>query len=188
MILTIEILITAVWLMLPAYLPNSMAAVFGGGPSIDGGRTMSDGRRMLGDGKTWRGLFAGTLCGMLLGLSQMYYLTKSSSIFGVELPSFGDGMGAMLVIFTLAFGSLLGDMSMSFFKRRMGYKRGAALPGVDQLDFVMGAWLLTLVTSPAWFLGNFTLPIVLTLLIVTPLLHFVTNVVGYFIGVKNEPW
>ncbi|WP_340820807.1 CDP-2,3-bis-(O-geranylgeranyl)-sn-glycerol synthase [Methanolobus sp. WCC4] len=179
---------TAVWLMLPAYLPNSMAAVFGGGPAIDGGRTMSDGRRILGDGKTWRGLVAGTICGMLLGLSQMYYLSRSSSIFGVELPSFGEGSGALLVIFTLAFGSLLGDMSMSFVKRRIGYKRGAALPGVDQLDFVMGAWLLTLITSPAWFLGNFTFSIALAVLLFTPLLHFVTNVIGYYIGVKNEPW
>lgn len=184
----IEIIITAVWLMLPAYLPNSMAAVFGGGRPIDGGITMSDGRRMLGDGKTYRGLIAGTACGMLVGLLQMYYLSRSNSIFGVELPSFGDGAGALIVIFTLAFGSLMGDMSMSFVKRRIGYKRGAPLPGVDQLDFVMGAWLLTFLASSAWFLSNFTFSIVLTVLIVTPLLHFVTNVIGYFIGVKNEPW
>lgn len=174
--------------MLPAYLPNSMAAVFGGGRPIDGGKTMKDGRRILGDGKTFRGLAAGTMCGMLLGLLQMYYLTQNSSIFGVELPSFGNGFAALPVIFTLAFGSLLGDLSMSFVKRRIGLKRGAALPVVDQLDFVMGAWLLTLITSPAWFTSNFTFNIIIAVLIVTPLLHVSTNIVGYFIGVKNEPW
>ncbi|WP_406662682.1 CDP-2,3-bis-(O-geranylgeranyl)-sn-glycerol synthase [Methanolobus sp. ZRKC3] len=181
-------MITAIWLMLPAYLPNSMAAVFGGGRPIDGGKIMKDGRRILGDGKTFRGLFAGTLCGMLLGMLQMYYLTQSSGIFGVELPSFGEGSGALLVIFTLAFGSLIGDLSMSFFKRRMGFKRGAPLPVVDQLDFVMGAWLLTFIASPHWFISNFTYSIILAVLIITPLLHVSTNIVGYFIGVKNEPW
>ena len=174
--------------MLPAYLPNSMAAVFGGGRPIDGGKTMKDGRRILGDGKTFRGLFAGTLCGMLLGLSQMYYLAHNSSILGVELPSFGKGLAALLVIFTLAFGSLLGDLSMSFVKRRIGLKRGAPLPVIDQLDFVMGAWLLTFIASPAWFTSNFTFSIIVAVLVVTPLLHVSTNIVGYFIGVKNEPW
>lgn len=174
--------------MLPAYLPNSMAAVFGGGRPIDGGRTMKDGSRILGDGKTFRGLFAGTLCGMLLGFFQMYYLTQNSAIFGVTLPTFGNGLAALVVIFTLAFGSLVGDLSMSFFKRRMGFKRGAPLPVIDQLDFVMGAWLLTFITSPHWFISNFTSSVVIAVLVVTPLLHVSTNIVGYFIGVKNEPW
>ncbi len=174
--------------MLPAYLPNSIAAVFGGGKPIDGGRTMKDGSRILGDGKTIRGLFAGTLCGMLLGLFQMYYFTQNSVIFGVVLPTFGSGLAALVVLFTLAFGSLIGDLSMSFFKRRMGFKRGAPLPVIDQLDFVMGAWLLTFIVSPYWFLSNFTPNIVIAVLIVTPLLHVSTNIVGYFIGVKKEPW
>ncbi|MBN2109872.1 MAG: CDP-2,3-bis-(O-geranylgeranyl)-sn-glycerol synthase [Methanosarcinaceae archaeon] len=184
----IETVLSAVWLMLPAYIPNSAAAVFGGGMPIDGGRTLGDGRRILGDGKTYRGLLAGTICGMLLGLLQIYYQTINSTIFGVKLPSFGELPGALVLIFTLAFGSLSGDMFMSFFKRRLGLKRGAPLPVVDQLDFVFGAWLLTYIASPVWFAGNFTCSIIIAVLIITPLLHFVTNVIGYFIGVKNEPW
>ncbi|TGC08502.1 CDP-2,3-bis-(O-geranylgeranyl)-sn-glycerol synthase [Methanolobus halotolerans] len=184
----IEIVLTAVWLMLPAYIPNSTAAVFGGGKPIDGGRKLADGRRIFGDGKTYRGLLAGTICGMLLGLLQTYYLTVNGTVLGMELPSFGKVPGALIVIFTLAFGSLFGDMFMSFFKRRLGLKRGAPLPVIDQLDFVFGAWLFTYMASPVWFTENFTYWIVLTVLIVTPLLHFVTNLVGYFIGVKKEPW
>ncbi|MEZ5336316.1 MAG: CDP-archaeol synthase, partial [Methanolobus sp.] len=97
-------------------------------------------------------------------------------------------LGAMLVIFTLAFGSLMGDMSMSFIKRRIGYKRGAPLPGVDQLDFVFGAWLFTYIASPVWFAANFTTPVIIVVLVLTPVLHLSTNIIGYFIGVKNEPW
>ena len=184
-------LITAVWLMLTAYIPNPMAAVLGGGRPIDGGKTMSDGRRILGDGKTYRGLFAGIFFGMLVGLLQMYYLSKSTTLFSVELPSFAvsnSGLSAVIVIFTLAFGSLFGDMFMSFFKRRIGFKRGAPLPVIDQLDFAFGAWLLTYIVSPAWFTSNFTIPVIIVLLVLTPVLHLSTNIIGYFIGVKNEPW
>jgi len=184
----IEILVTALWLMLPAYIPNSSAAVFGGGRPLDGGKTLKDGRRILGDGKTYRGLIAGTLCGMLLGLLQMYYMSRQDTIFGVTLPSFGELPGALVVIFTLAFGALIGDLSMSFVKRRLGLKRGAPLPVVDQLDFVLGAWVLTYLVSPGWFTASFTFYVALAVIIVTPLLHVSTNIVGYLIGVKKEPW
>ncbi|WP_406670247.1 CDP-2,3-bis-(O-geranylgeranyl)-sn-glycerol synthase [Methanolobus sp. ZRKC4] len=177
--------------MLPAYIPNSTAAVFGGGKPIDGGKTMADGRRILGDGKTYHGLLTGIFFGMVVGLLQMYYLSKRTTLFSVELPSFaGNGLSAsaVIVIFTLAFGSLFGDMFMSFFKRRLGLKRGAPLPVIDQLDFVFGAWLLTYIASPVWFTENFTIPVIIVLLVLTPVLHLGTNVIGYFIGVKNEPW
>ncbi len=68
----IELIVKALWLMLPAYLPNSFAAVFGGGKPIDGGRTLKDGRRILGDGKTYRGLFSGIFFGVLAGSIQTW--------------------------------------------------------------------------------------------------------------------
>ena len=54
-------LIVAFWLMLPAYVPNNFAAIFGGGTPLDMGRVFQDGERALGDGKTFRGTFAGTV-------------------------------------------------------------------------------------------------------------------------------
>ena len=44
-------IVVGLWVMLPAYLPNSFAAVFGGGRPIDGGKTMKDGRRILEIGR-----------------------------------------------------------------------------------------------------------------------------------------
>ena len=58
--------------MLPAYLPNPTAALFGGGTPIDLGRNYSDGRRFFGDGKTYRGLILGVLAGIVVGLLQMW--------------------------------------------------------------------------------------------------------------------
>jgi len=54
--------------MLPAYLPNPVAALCGGGTPIDFGRNFSDNRRLFGDGKTWRGLIVGILAGVMIGL------------------------------------------------------------------------------------------------------------------------
>ncbi len=184
----IETLLIALWLMLPAYLPNSSAALFGGGRPIDGGRTLKDGRRILGDGKTFRGLISGTVCGMLLGLLQMQYMVYHDTIFGVGLPSFGEMPGALVVIFALSFGALLGDLSMSFVKRRLGLKRGSPLPVVDQLDFVLGAWVLTYILCPTWFLSNFTFNVAIAVIVVTPILHVSTNLLGFLTGIKKEPW
>jgi CDP-2,3-bis-(O-geranylgeranyl)-sn-glycerol synthase len=186
---TIELIITAFWLMIPAYLPNPFAAVFGGGKPIDGGRTLKDGRRIIGDGKTYRGLFSGIFFGVLAGSIQIWLTSRGFAILGIEMPAFGmDLLSAFKVVFALACGSLFGDMFKSFFKRRMGLKRGAPLPLVDQLDFVIGAWAFAYLAAPEWFVNNFTTGIMLTVLITTPLLHLTTNIIGYLAGIKKEPW
>ncbi len=174
----ILIITKAVWLMLPAYIANPTAVVFGGGRAIDFGKNWSDGRRILGDGKTFRGLAGGTACGIVIGLIQRQ-VASGTEIF--VIPS-------MTAIITLSFGALLGDMVKRFFKRRLGYERGAKLPLVDQLDFVAGAWVLTYFFDPQWFTDNFTFWIIITVLILTPLLHRLTNIIGYYIKLKKEPW
>jgi len=175
-------LIVAFWLMLPAYIPNNCAALFGGGVPLDGGRIYSDGRRLLGDGKTFRGTFAGTFCGVLVGLLQNMVAPF------VGLPSFGSGIEQLFILLALSLGAMLGDIVAAFFKRRMGLQRGAPLFIIDQLDFVLGAWLLTLFMAPDWFMLHFTLNIILIILIITPILHRVTNIIGYRMGAKKEPW
>ncbi len=175
----LEIIIIAVWLMLPAYISNPMAVVFGGGTPVDLGKNWKDGRRILGDGKTFRGLIGGTVCGVIIGLIQMR-VSPSLSLNGFTLTA----------IIALSFGALLGDMVKSFFKRRLGYARGAKLPLIDQLDFVAGAWILTYIFDPRWFSENFLSSpwIIITILILTPLLHRLTNIFGYYIKLKKEPW
>jgi CDP-2,3-bis-(O-geranylgeranyl)-sn-glycerol synthase len=175
-------LIVAFWLMLPAYIPNNCAVLFGGGMPLDGGRIFSDGRRTLGDGKTFRGTFAGTVCGILVGLLQNIVAPF------VGLPSFGSGDEMLSILVALSLGAMLGDIVAAFFKRRMGLKRGAPLFIIDQLDFVIGAWILTLFMAPEWFILHFTPIIILIVLIVTPILHRVTNIIGYRMGAKKEPW
>jgi CDP-2,3-bis-(O-geranylgeranyl)-sn-glycerol synthase len=170
-------ILKATWLMLPAYIANPTAVVFGGGTPIDFGKNWKDGRRILGDGKTFRGLIGGTVCGIIIGLIQI----QASPQF--SLPAFTLG-----AVVALSFGALLGDIVKSFFKRRLGLERGAKFPLVDQLDFVAGAWVLAYIADPKWFTDNFTFGIMITVIILTPILHRLTNIIGYYIKLKKEPW
>lgn len=173
---------TALWAMLPAYVPNNAAVLFGGGPPIDGGRTMG-GRRLLGDGKTWRGTVAGWLAGVALGVALNAVNNPVGNVVAVSLPAFP--VAALAVV---PLGAMLGDIGASFLKRRTGRERGAPFPGLDQLDFVVGALALALLVTPGWFFETFTLPVAAVVLVATPLLHVTTNGMAYFLGLKNEPW
>lgn len=180
--MVIDLVVVAFWTMLPAYVPNNAAVLAGGGRPIDGGRTWGD-RRLLGDGKTWRGTAAGTLAGVVVALACTAVAAPASSTLGVSLPTF-----PLPAAVGLAFGAMVGDIAASFLKRRSGRQRGAAFPGLDQLDFVVGALVFAAAFDLPWFLETFSLPVLAVVLILTPILHVTTNVVAYFLGVKNEPW
>jgi CDP-2,3-bis-(O-geranylgeranyl)-sn-glycerol synthase len=171
---------TAIWVMLPAYVPNNAAVLVGGGPPIDGGRTWGE-RRLLGDGKSWRGLAGGLLAGVAvaLGLNALY------GPIGGWLLAASFPPGAVL---GLPLGALLGDIVASFVKRRTGRPRGAPFPGVDQLDFVVGALAVALVFATGWTLATFSLPILVVVLVLTPVLHVGSNLIAFWLGLKDEPW
>ncbi|MDI9633990.1 MAG: CDP-2,3-bis-(O-geranylgeranyl)-sn-glycerol synthase [Methanolinea sp.] len=166
--------------MLPAYVPNSVAACFGGGRPIDGGRVLSDGERILGDGKTYRGLFSGIAGGILVGLAQLWL---QGTVESFPLPAHTL---SSVVLFSV--GALAGDLAKSFLKRRLGKPSGERWPVADQYDLVAGAFLLAGIFDPAWLLSAVTLPVLLWILVLTPLLHRAANVIGYLAGVKDVPW
>ncbi|ELZ58631.1 MULTISPECIES: CDP-2,3-bis-(O-geranylgeranyl)-sn-glycerol synthase [Halorubrum] len=173
---------TAFWAMLPAYVPNNAAVLAGGGRPIDGGREWR-GARLLGDGKTWRGTTVGTLVGVCLAVALNALAEPASAAVGVDLPTF-----ALPAAFALAFGAMCGDIGASFLKRRSGRERGAAFPGLDQLDFVVGALALAFVVDTDWAVAVFTPRVLAVVLVMTPVLHVVTNVGAYRLGLKDEPW
>ena len=164
----IEIIGSALWFILPAYFANATPVVLGGGPPLDGGRRLGDGRRIFGDGKTVRGFVAGLVAGIIIGALQ-----------GVVKGSFSHYLS---LGFLLALGALLGDLMGSFIKRRLGIERGGALPGLDQLGFVIIALLLASpVEVPSW-------QVIAAILLITPALHLATNFIGYKLGLKSRPY
>jgi len=180
----LEVFLRAIWLMLPAYITNASAAFFGGKIPIDRGIFWGK-TRLLGDGKTYEGIFKGFSCGFGIGIFQQLFFCDYIKL---QMPSFGPFPTFLVTLFCLSAGAMLGDMLGSFIKRRLGLKRGASLPLVDQLDFVGGAWLLLFLFARDWFVKTFSLEIIIAVIIITPLLHLLTNYIGFKIGRKEVPW
>ncbi len=181
-------LLVGVWVFVPALLPNSAAVVFGGGTPVDFGRSWR-GKRILGDGKTWRGFFGGAFSGIVLGLIMIgaAWLAGSPDLWGYGTVA--DGIG---IVACLAVGSLVGDMLGSFLKRRLGIERGMKAPILDQYDFVIGAFLVVTVFYPQWvwstYVEGWHIAALVLLLALVWFLHRGVNIIGYRLGLKNEPW
>lgn len=170
-----DLIIRAFLFILPAYIANSSAALFGGKTPLDSGKCMSDGKRILGDGKTFQGLFAaiffGTITGYMIGVF----------VQGTEF-AVGNVEFYILLGFFMSLGAMVGDITASFVKRRKGIKRGQPVFGLDQLDFLVVAVLFgSIFYFPGWLE-------VIFLLIVTPILHGLVNFVGFKLKCKSVPW
>jgi len=177
-------------ILIPAMTANTFAPFLGGGMPVDLGKARRDGRRYLGDGKTWRGFIGGSLCAAELGMLLL---------LGMHLTGFRDVHGSlwggypinMLLILSMAVGSLVGDMIGSFVKRAIGRPRGARTFLLDQWDYVLGAALFILPFYPWWF-RNFIADLhwisLLLFVVVAYFAHVIANRIGYWIGVKKEPW
>ena len=60
--------------------------------------------------------------------------------------------------------------------------RGEPILFLDQLDFVLGALIL------GFFFMKFNLLIFLTIIFITPAIHFISNVIANLLHLKKEPW
>ena len=185
-------IITVLWIMGPAYIANSVAVLTGGKYPIDQGRTLSDGNRILGDGKTWSGLLGGTLGGIMFGI----ILDSGDGRMALERLTGEEHVQSLwsespvMVFFLLSFGALFGDMAASFYKRRQNLLRGDKFAILDMYDFIFMSLLLCIIFQRDWLLSwilDGWAPL-FTVLILTPFLHRGVNIIGYNIGVKNEPW
>jgi CDP-2,3-bis-(O-geranylgeranyl)-sn-glycerol synthase len=158
--------ISAVYIIVPIYCTNGAPVVFGGGRPIDFGKSLRDGERIFGDHKTIRGFASGVIVGIIVALFEGHFF--SGNLFPVAILA--------------SLGALLGDLGGAFFKRRLGIMPGRALPGLDQLDFVAGAVLASSAVI------EISLGSLLILFLVTPPIHFLTNLGAYVLRLKSTYW
>lgn len=166
MVITLSDIASALVFILPSYAANSVPAVFGEGTPIDLGRRFIDGERIFGSHKTVRGFVGGLLAGLLVSVL-MGLLISSELLFLCSLVSIG---------------ALLGDLGGAFIKRRMKHPPGYPLPLLDQLDFVFGGLLV---------LYPFHRPspgAVFLILLFTPAIHLLANMLAYFLRIKKNFW
>ncbi|NIR86381.1 CDP-2,3-bis-(O-geranylgeranyl)-sn-glycerol synthase [Candidatus Bathyarchaeota archaeon] len=174
MSITLVEVASALYFILPAYCANAAPVIFGGGTSIDFGKTFLDGKPIFGSHKTVRGFFAGLIVGALVGFAQ-YAAFEVNVLLGFQY--------SVLLGFVLSLGALVGDLFDSFVKRRLGFPPGSLFPIADQLDFVVGALLFSLLVPPLPGLRT-----ILIVLVATPPIHLATNFLAFLLGVKSTPW
>ncbi len=165
----LQAVIGAFIFFLPAYVANTAAGFLGGGRPLDNGKRMRDGRRIFGEGKTVRGTIGGISAGVIFRLGENVYHSEPLSA------------GAALA-FSLASGAIVGDITGSFIKRRLGCESGESAPLLDQLDFVIGALFFASLITP---LAQET---IIILLIISPIGHLGVNIAGYLLHKKEVPW
>ena len=167
------IIVEALKFIFPAYCANGTPVLAGGGKKMDFGRNFIDGKRIFGDNKTFRGFFFGWAVGFLVGIIEGF-------VFGFENYP-------VLFSVLIPLGALLGDLTGAFIKRRLSIQPGGLLPVVDQIDFVVGAVVFAL---PLALTGMFALTwqVAVTVLLITPPIHLLTNFGAYKLKLKKHPW
>lgn len=175
----------SIYLMIPAYLANGSALVFGGGTPMDFGHYCWDNRRLIGDGVTWRGTIGGGLFGMVVGGILGLLATYGIGTYFFEISSSqitlisGFIPQGLLIGFLLGFGALFGDAIGSFLKRRLNFERGKPVPLLDQLDFVVVALLFVSIVV------HLTFWMIIIILFVSIFLHLGANIFAYLINLKD---
>ena len=170
----------ALWLLLPAYAANGSPPLSKGTRPLDFKKNFIDGKRILGDGKTFEGTFLGLSTGFLVGALQTFFY----SFLNKYLINLNDSLPPMTLFlgFMISFGALFGDAVASFIKRRFGLPRGADVPLMDQWNFVIGMIVFT------FWLIEMDIFMIIIMLLITPILHRVANIIAYKIKIKREPW
>jgi CDP-2,3-bis-(O-geranylgeranyl)-sn-glycerol synthase len=159
------LIVEALKFIFPAYCANAAPVLAGGGLAMDFGKNFVDGKRVFGANKTFRGFFFGLAVGVGVGL--------------VEWMLFGY---PFLFCLLTPLGALLGDLAAAFLKRRLGIASGGLFPVVDQVDFVVGAVVFALPLGVVYW------ELAVAVLLITPPIHLVTNMVAYKLGLKKNPW
>ena len=155
------------WYILPSYFANSSPVLVSKieflakyNFPLDLKLKFFDGQRILGDGKTFFGFLLGVLVGTIVGVIQ----------------------GNFMLGFLLSIGTMVGDSAGSFLKRRLKIERGKNSPLIDDLIFLISALAFAWQVAPIEFLQ------VVELLILTPVLHRLANILAHSLKLKEVPW
>lgn len=156
--------------LVPLYISNSSPLLLHGKIPLDLNLKFNN-KRLLGDGKSILGTLVGIIFGTIAGA--IYFFISPINLI---IPNY------LALAFLLALGGISGDIIESFFKRRVGIKRGESWIIFDQIDFVFGGLILSL------FLRIPEIEIIVFILILTLFAHPFSNWVAFKIRLKKVPW
>jgi len=152
---------------------------------IDRGRKFR-GKRIFGENKTYRGVVVVSL-GTAIGFGlQSLLLHRIASVRGIELFDYAF-FKSVAVGLAVGAAAMLSELPNSFIKRRFEIAPGTTAKGwerlifyiYDQIDFLLGAWLVLAVVVPVT-VGRALLSAVLLLVA-----HQLMSSAGYALGMRK---
>jgi CDP-2,3-bis-(O-geranylgeranyl)-sn-glycerol synthase len=161
--------------LIPIYVANSSPVLLGGGMPLDFGISLGDGKRLLGKGKTVRGFLAGVVAGTVAGgLIALVYV----------LPYFSSPEEQFIAGFVVSLGTMIGDSMGSFLKRRLGLESGKPFwPDTVLFLLIALAFIYPLASAELYQPLN-----LIIFLLLTVVLHPLTNAIANRLGLKRVPW
>ena len=169
-----NLIFTVIWFLIPAFFAN-MAPVFvnkilkNKGPPIN--------IKLFGTHKTYRGFISGIISSLVI-ISLQVYLYQYTFFKNLSILDYNK-INWMIYGFLFGFGSMLGDLIKSFFKRRIGIKPGAIFIPFDQIDYILGSFLLlSLVYFPGWIIFFISL-------IISFFANIIVNYIGYLLNFRD---
>lgn len=138
------------------------------------------GKRIAGNNKTYRGFLSAILLSIVMVVLQreiyLSGLLKSISVLdynSIDYLTFG---------FLMGFGAMFGDLVKSILKRRLDKGPGESWKPFDQIDFVIGAVVITSVIYVP------PLSIIAGMLIFVPILKVIVDNFGVYLKVYDKRW
>jgi hypothetical protein len=152
---------------------------------IDRGRNFR-GKRIFGANKTYRGVVVVAL-GTAIGFGlQSLLLHRISSVRSIELFDYAFFQSVTLGL-TVGVAAMLSELPNSFIKRRFEIAPGSAARGwmgvifyvYDQIDFLLGAWLVLAIVVPV------TVERALLSAVLLLIAHQLMSSVGHALGMRR---
>ncbi len=170
-------LLRSAFIFLPAMVANALPVIVSGvireRHPLDFGLKFIDGKRLLGKNKSIEGFIAGATGGLLVGC---VYASVTHNIAWITYGAV-SGVGAMI-----------GDSLNSFVKRRLGIRSGDPFIPMDQLSFILVAYILVSVFRVDNAVGIRVTSVDLALgIYIVMVLHPLTNLIAYLLGLKDTP-
>lgn len=182
----LESIFFSLWFFAPAGFAN--LAAFGAGKirmlkkykyPVDGYAKFR-GKRVLGAHKTIRGFVAAVVCGIIICSLQVYFYDSFPTIRAI-VPLNYSSANPILLGTLLGFGALFGDAVKSFFKRQKNILPGSSWFPFDQIDYIVGGVVFSLMYI------RLPLVVYIIMFIVWFLIHPLTTFIGYLFKLRRKP-
>ena len=168
------LILKSLYFFLPAYVANMMPIFTKKIPVLN----YPIWEKRCGKNKTWRGLVSAILGGIIVFSLQKYAYQQGFTAWAlIDYSGFSILLGVLL-----GTGAIVGDLVESYFKRKRGIKPGERWLLWDQLDFVFGGLIFASIiyVPPA--------ETVLILVVLSPVMHILSNHLGFFLKIRDVKW